>query len=177
MVYCNWFATSEYGLVTPFLCYFWNLRKSLYKILATISCKCNQIKDVIMVFEKAFIFIAFKYCNFFYLGIAMFLPLIVLLVYVHCVAYLCAVVFSGLKTWVIIKIFTHPCYSRHFDWFSWGWTKKKITYPTYTPNSKDQSVKFLLKILRIGRFEKLSFLSRPFRFFFSQFFFASSPKI
>ena len=127
MVYCNWFATSEYGLVTPFLCYFWNLRKSLYKILATISCKCNQIKDVIMVFEKAFIFIAFKYCNFFYLGIAMFLPLIVLLVYVHCVAYLCAVVFSGLKTWVIIKIFTHPCYSRHFDWFSWGWTKIQQT--------------------------------------------------
>ena len=26
--------------------------------------------------------------------------------------------------WVIIKIVTHPCYPRKFDWFLWKWSKK-----------------------------------------------------
>ena len=28
-----------------------------------------------------------------------------------------------LETMVIIKILTHPCFLRYFDWFSWGWSK------------------------------------------------------
>ena len=27
------------------------------------------------------------------------------------------------KTRVIIKISNHSCYTRNFDWFSWGWSK------------------------------------------------------
>ena len=29
---------------------------------------------------------------------------------------------------VIIKILSHSCYPRNFDWFSWGWSKKKYFY-------------------------------------------------
>ena len=28
---------------------------------------------------------------------------------------------------VIIKILSHSCYPRNFDWFSWGWSKKNIS--------------------------------------------------
>ena len=30
-----------------------------------------------------------------------------------------------LETRVMIKISIHPCCPRNFDWFSWGWSKKK----------------------------------------------------
>ena len=36
----------------------------------------------------------------------------------------------GLETRVIIKISTHPCYSRHFDWFSWERSKKNLKWTT-----------------------------------------------
>ena len=29
-----------------------------------------------------------------------------------------------LETRIFRKFSTHPCYSRHFDWFSWEWSKK-----------------------------------------------------
>ena len=32
--------------------------------------------------------------------------------------------YFGMETRVIIKILTHPCCPRNFDWFSWGWSKK-----------------------------------------------------
>ena len=123
--------------------HFWNLGKSLYKILAAILCKCNQIKDVI-VFEKAkcpfLMFIAFRYCNFFHLGIAMFLPLIA---YVHLLPK---------ELWLIFT-----CYPRNFDWFSWGWSKNKIyEKKSKWPTQKNWVFKFhqfsifLAKISGIG---------------------------
>ena len=33
-----------------------------------------------------------------------------------------------LETRVIIKILTHPCYPRNFDWFSLGWSKKNKNF-------------------------------------------------
>ena len=43
---------------------------------------------------------------------------------INCVAYVYAAVVLGWKLeYVVIKILTKPCYTRHFDWFSWGWSK------------------------------------------------------
>ena len=28
--------------------------------------------------------------------------------------------------WVVIKILSHPCYTRNFNWFSWEWTKNTL---------------------------------------------------
>ena len=39
--------------------------------------------------------------------------------HLHCIAYVLRSCFCGLETRVIIKISTHPCYPRNFDWFSW----------------------------------------------------------
>ena len=33
--------------------------------------------------------------------------------------------YFGLKTRIIIKISTHPCYPINFEWFSWEWSKKQ----------------------------------------------------
>ena len=48
---------------------------------------------------------------------------------VHCIVHicLCSCCF-GLVTKAIIKISTHPCYPRKFNWFSWGWRIKNLVY-------------------------------------------------
>ena len=37
----------------------------------------------------------------------------------------------GLETRVIVKISTHPCYPRNFDWFSWIWSNFFFDYFFY----------------------------------------------
>jgi hypothetical protein len=39
--------------------------------------------------------------------------------------------YFGLETKVIIKILTHPGYTRDYVWFSWGWSKKKYIFFQY----------------------------------------------
>ena len=47
-----------------------------------------------------------------------------------------------LKTRVIIKISTHPCYPRNFDWFSWERSKKKIFLKEVSKMDNSKELKF-----------------------------------